>query len=35
MNADKEQIIRNRRQFLMSAGAGLVGMMGVAVENGI
>lgn len=33
MNADKEQIIRNRRQFLMSAGAGLVGMMALTSKT--
>lgn len=33
MSADKEQIIRNRRQFLMSAGAGLVGMMALSSKT--
>lgn len=30
MNQDKEQIIRNRRQFLLSAGVGLIGAMALS-----
>ena len=33
MNQDKEQIISNRRQFLFSAGAGLIGMVALSSKS--
>ncbi|MES2500683.1 MAG: oxidase, partial [Pseudomonadota bacterium] len=33
MHPDKEEIIRRRRQFLMSAGAGLIGMVALSSKS--